>query len=558
MGILIVLSVSITLLSESPRETYQRALVQEQAAGDLKEAIALYQRAAAEAGSDRALAAKALIRAAGSEEKLREPHAIESYMQVLVRYSEQKEQVAIAQTRLAALRREAPAVRQSSAQTKTDLPTIVERALNTYCVTCHDQAGHVANLNLESLASHSIAENTTTWETLLRQLRARRMPPADQPRPDEGTYLTLISALEVALDQAYPVNATLSASPRVTDEELANRMAGFIWGQDAKPDAALLDAVRRGALQDPAVLEQQVRRMLRDPKSSALATGFFERWMLADGLKQLASSDKRNPALDEPLMQSFETESLLFFQSQIRDDRPAMELWTANYSYVNERLARLYGIQGISGNEFQRVTLSGSERAGILGQGSFLSVTSEGNRTSPSIRGKTILKLFLGTNPPDPPPNVPPVASTVVQAERPMRERLADHTVNRACASCHRIFDPLGFALENFDTTGALRRTQSGVPIDASGAFIDGTKFSGPAEFRKSLMKYRDAYYNSVTQRMLGFALGRQPLGWKVYDYEMPTVRAIVRQAAASDYRWSSIVLGIIKSTPFQMKNIVP
>jgi Protein of unknown function (DUF1592)/Protein of unknown function (DUF1588)/Protein of unknown function (DUF1585) len=575
MGILIVLSVSITLLSESPRETYQRALVQEQAAGNLKEAIALYRSAAAEAGSDRSLAAKALIRAAGAEEKLRDPHALESYMEILRTYSEQKEQVVIAQTRLAALRREAPTVRQPSGQTKTALPTVVERTLNTYCVTCHDQARNVANLNLESLGSHGIAENTAAWENVLRYLRARRMPPADQPRPDEGTYLTMISSLEVALDQAYPVNATLSTNARVTDEELANRMAGFIWGPDSRPDTALLEAAQRGRLRDPAVLEQQVRRMLRDPKSSALASAFFERWMLSDRIKDLAGSDKRSPDLvgeirlilapvdgpapEAPLLQSFETETRLFLQSQIRDDRPAMELWTANYSFVNAQLARHYGIQGVSGNEFRRVTLPGSERAGILGQGSFLSVTSQGTRTSPSVRGNAILKLFLGTDSPGPlPPNIPPLATSGVQADRSMRERLAEHTTNRACATCHRIFDPLGLSLENFDSNGAFRRTQNGVPVDASGAFIDGTKFNGPAEFRESLMKYRDAYYNGVTQRMLGFALGRQPLGWKVYDYEMPTVRAIVREAAASDYRWSSVVLGIVKSTPFQMRNIVP
>jgi hypothetical protein len=169
-----------------------------------------------------------------------------------------------------------------------------------------------------------------------------------------------------------------------------------------------------------------------------------------------------------------------------------------------------------------------------------------------------ILKLFTGTNPPDPPPNVPALASTTVQPDRPMRERLAEHTANRVCANCHRVFDPLGFALENFDMIGAFRRTQGGVPIDPSGALTDNTKFSGPKELRDALMMYRDAYYNSITERMLSFALGRQGLSWKVYDYEMPTVRAIVRDAATKDYRWSAIVLGIVKSTPFQMKNVVP
>lgn len=549
---------SMTLLSESPRETYQRALVQEQAVGNLQEAIALYQRVVTEAGPDRNLAAKALIRAAGAEEKLRESHAVDSYMQVLHVYSEQKEQVAVAQTRLAALRLATPVVQASGPTKTTDIPVVVERTLTTYCTTCHNQKANVANLNLEALNSQPIAEKAGAWENLLRKVRARTMPPADQPRPFEGSYLTLISALEVALDQAYPVNATLSTATRVTDEELANRMAAFLWGPDSKPDATLLDDARRGRLHDSAVLEQQVRRMLRDSRSSALVTNFFERWMLMDGLQQLSSSDRRSPELDESLLQSYENETKLFLESQIHDDRPAMELWTANYTFLNERVARVYGVPDISGNQFRRVTLPGSERTGILGQGSFLTVTSVSNRTSPSIRGRMILKLFTGTNPPDPPPNVPALASPTVQADRPMRERLAEHTSYRACASCHRIFDPLGFALENFDMVGAFRRVQGGILIDPSGALTDNTKFSGPKELRQALMMYRDAYYNSITERMLSFALGRQGLSWKVYDYEMPTVRAIVRDAAARDYRWSAIVLGIVKSTPFQMKNIVP
>jgi Protein of unknown function (DUF1592)/Protein of unknown function (DUF1588)/Protein of unknown function (DUF1585) len=557
-AVFMVSGLSMTLLSESPREMYQRALVQEQAVGNLKEAIALYQRVATEAGPDRNLAAKALIRAASSEEKLREPHAVDSYMQVLHMYSEQKEQVAVAQARLAALRLATPVVQASGSSAKTDIPPVVERALNTYCTTCHNQARNIANLNLEALNSQPIAERAGAWENLLRKVRARTMPPADQPRPGEGGYLTLISALEVALDQAYPVNATLSSATRVTDEELANRMAAFIWGPEAKPDAGLLDDARRGRLHDPAVLEQQVRRMLRDSKSSALTTNFFERWMLMDGLQQLSSSDRRSPELDESLLQSYENETKLFLESQIHDDRPAMELWTANYTFLNDRLARVYGVPNISGNQFRRVTLPGPERAGILGQGSFLSVTSFGNRTAPSIRGRMILKLFTGTNPPDPPPNVPPLAPTTVSADRPMRERLAEHTSNRVCANCHRIFDPLGLALENFDMIGAFRRTQGGVPIDPSGTLTDNTRFSGPKELREALTMYRDAYYNSITERMLSFALGRQGLSWKVYDYEMPTVRAVVRDAAANDYRWSAIVLGIVKSTPFQMKNVVP
>jgi hypothetical protein len=235
-----------------------------------------------------------------------------------------------------------------------------------------------------------------------------------------------------------------------------------------------------------------------------------------------------------------------------------MEVWTANYSFLNERLAKHYGISGVTGDDYRRVVLAGPERAGILGQGGFLTVTSQAERTSPSVRGISILRMFTGTNPPDPPPNVPAIAPQQAGAERPMRERLALHTTVPACAKCHSIFDPLGFSLENFDSVGAFRRTQAGVPVDASGTFVDGTKFSSPSEFRQLLVKHKDAYYNSIAQKMLGFALGRQALAWKVYDYEMPAVRAIVRESAAKDYRWSSLVVGVIKSAPFQMKNIVP
>jgi Protein of unknown function (DUF1588)/Protein of unknown function (DUF1585) len=209
----------------------------------------------------------------------------------------------------------------------------------------------------------------------------------------------------------------------------------------------------------------------------------------------------------------------------------------------------------VNGSNFQQVTYPDNRRAGILGQGSFLSVSSANDRTSPVARGKMILQMFLGVSPADPPPNVKPLKA---DDTRPLRVRMEEHRTNPACSSCHVSFEPIGLALENFSLNGQWRTTEGGSPIDASGTLVDGTKFNGPAELRASLLRYRDAYYSNITQKLLGYALGRDGRAWRIYDYEMPSVRAIVRESAANDYRWSAIVLGIVKSTPFQMKTIVP
>jgi hypothetical protein len=533
--------------AQTALELYQRALVQEQAAGNLPQAIELYRQAAKEAGGDRGLAARALIRAAGSYEKLGQPAASELYTEIMRTYPEQQEEVALAQSRLAALKRSSPqGAPTSPARTgRTDVSAVFDSFFETNCSTCHNQNRRSAGLSLEGLKTTNVAENTAIWEKVLQRLRARRDPPIGVRRPDEATFQSAISTLELALDQAYPVNASLNAAERVADAELASRMAKFIWNQS--PDAVLLDTVQRGTLRNPAVLEQQVRRMLRDPKANALVSDFFKRWVLWDSL------DKAQ-GVDEGLRQALGTETWLFLQSQIHEDRSALDLWTANYSFVNEQLARHYGISGVSGSEFQRVTFADNRRAGILGQGSFLTVSSMNNRTSPVERGKMILTMFFGIGPPDPPPNVPPVK----EDNRPIRGRMEEHRSNPACSNCHLAFEPLGTALENFNLTGQWRTSDGGSPIDASGTFVDGTRFNGPAELRAGLLKYRDAYYSNITQKLLGYALGRQARAWSVYDYEMPSVRAVVREAAANDYRWSSIILGIVRSTPFQMKTRVP
>jgi hypothetical protein len=555
LGILLVLCLSLLLLSQNAQETYQRALVQEQAAGKLPQAIELYLQAAKDAGKDRALAAKALIHAAGAQEKLGQPGAENLYSEVMRAYPEQLEQVNAAKLRLASLTLESPLKSIGAGLAATDVSSVASPMFEQYCIRCHNQTTHSAGLSLDTLNTKNVGENTAVWESVLRRLRARRDPPVGLARPDDKTYQSVVARLESALDQAYPTN-TPSTADRATDEEIAARMATFIWG--SAPDAPLLEDARQGKLHDPAVLDRQVKRMLQDPKSANLVVHFFEPKFNLDSLLNSRPDPANFPDFDTVLLQWMNLETRMFLDNQIREDHSALEIWTANYTFLNDRLARHYGIPDISGAEYRRVTLPGNTRAGLLGQGSVLTVTSQSNRTSPVSRGVWVLKNVFGVNPPDPPPNVPALRIPPGTPAGTMREMMAAHAANPACSSCHAIFDPLGLALENFDAIGRWRITDGGSAIDTSGAFPDGTRFTNPAEFRTGLLKFRDAYYSSMTQQLFGFALGRKARTWRVYDYEMPSVRAIVKMSAANDYRWSSIISGIVKSAPFQMKNIVP
>lgn len=545
LGLLSTLALSVALLGQNAQETYQQALAKEQANGNLKDAIKLYTQAVKFAGKDRALAAKALIHIAGAQEKLgQQAEAVNAYAEVLQTYPDQREQASLAQTRLDALR-QAPL-----ADSQKDVSSVSAPVFQTYCANCHNGTNKAGGLDLGSLNAKNVGENTVMWENVLRRLRARRDPPAGSTRPDDKTYRSMISKLETALDNAYPTNGPLQITARLTDTELATRIASFVW--NAAPDAPLLDDARRGKLQDPGVLDRQIVRMLRDPRSSSLISRFFEPWLSLDRLK-----DQSRKAADADLLQSMQTESRLFLENQLRENHNALELWTANYTYMNEDLARHYGIPNISGKEFRRVTWPDSTRSGILGQAGPLTVTSS-TRTSPVSRGVYVFTKFLGMEASPPPANVPPMREDPTGQGGPMRDRLAAHKVNPLCASCHITFDPLGLALENFDAVGKWRTTDGGSPIDASGTFIDGTRFSGPAELRAGLLKYRDAYYTNITQQLLAYALNRSGRGARIYDYEMPSVRSIVRAASSKDYRWSSIISGIVTSSPFQMKNLVP
>jgi len=345
--------------------------------------------------------------------------------------------------------------------------------------------------------------------------------------------------------QAHTPGAT---AYRLSDLELASRMSFFLWS--SIPDDELLEAAERGKLKDPPVLERQVRRMLADPRSNALVDNFAGQWLVLRNIRDVSPDPDSFPDFDENLRDAFLKETELFFESQLRDDRSVVELLSANYTYVNERLARHYGIANVYGDRFRRVTIEDPRRGGILGQGSLLTVTSYPNRTSPVLRGKWLLETILGTPPPPPPPNVPALQERGAGGKlASVRERLEAHRANPACSGCHSLMDPLGFALENYDPIGRWRNEDAGAAVDATGALPNGAKFEGMAGLRDLLLRQRDQFASTVTEKLLAYALGRN-----VEYFDMPSVRKIAHAAGASDYRWSSIILGIVKSAPFQMR----
>ncbi len=336
---------------------------------------------------------------------------------------------------------------------------------------------------------------------------------------------------------------------RVGDLELASRLSFFLWS--SIPDDELLQLAAHGKLSDPAVLEKQVRRMLADERSNALATNFAAQWLYLRNLRGMSRDFPTFPNFDDNLRQGFERETELFFESIVREDRSVLDLLRADYTFVNERLAKHYGIPDVYGSEFRRVTLPGDERRGLLGQGSVLAVTSYATRTSPVLRGKWLLENILGTPVPPPPPGVPPLEENHSGLRpRSVRERMEEHRKNPACAGCHNIMDPLGFSLENFDAVGAWRaRSESGGPIDASGKLVDGTPVDGPVSLRNALLARSGAFTQTLTEKLMTYAIGRG-----VEYYDMPTVRSIVRASQPNDYRFSSLILGIVRSAPFQMR----
>jgi len=346
-----------------------------------------------------------------------------------------------------------------------------------------------------------------------------------------------------------PDDVTPGSAYRITDVDLASRLSFFIWG--TPPDEELIGLAARAELSDDDVFEAQVRRMLADPRSEALSTRFAALWLRLQDLQKVDPDALSYPYFDEILADAMYRETVLLFDSLVREDRSVLELLTADYTFANERLARHYGIPGVTGAEFRRVDYADDHRRGVLGHGSVLVMTSHGNRTSPVKRGLWVLEVLLGTPPPPPPPNVPDLEETG-EAEggrfKSVAEQMAEHRANPACSSCHNVMDPIGLALDNFDVTGAWRIKDRGVPVDPAGQMFDGTMIEGPADLRSALLGRADVIVTHFAENLMAYAAGR-----RTEYYDMPTIRGIVRGAAADDFRISSFVLGVAKSPAFRM-----
>jgi hypothetical protein len=345
-----------------------------------------------------------------------------------------------------------------------------------------------------------------------------------------------------------PANVKPGTTYRISDLDLASRLSFFLWG--TIPDAELIEIARRSGLSRPDMFDRQVRRMLADPRSDALGTRFAAQWLRLQDLHKVEPDALSFPYFDESLADAMSRETELLFQHLVREDRSALDLLRADYTFVNERLARHYGIGGVSGPDFRKVSYPDETRRGLLGHGSVLTLTSHGNRTSPVLRGKWVLEVLLGSAPPPPPADVPDLEETKSAKDGRLlsvAEQLAQHRASPVCSSCHNVIDPIGLALDNFDVTGAWRIKDRGVPVNVKSELYDGTPLNGVGDLRAALLAKSDVVVTQLTERLLSYALGR-----RVEHYDMPTVRKIVREAKASDYRMSSLILGVVKSAAFR------
>ena len=349
------------------------------------------------------------------------------------------------------------------------------------------------------------------------------------------------------LEAAEP-RRTAGKSVRVADLDLASRLSFFLWG--TAPDSELMTVASQGRLSAPGMLDKQAKRLLADARSETLATRFASQWLRLNDVDQILPDAILYPYFDRTLGDSLIRETQLFFESIVREDRSVLDLLTADYTYVNERVAKHYGLPNVTGTAFRRVEVP-EYRRGLLGHGSMLLLTSVADRTSPVMRGKWIMEVLLGSPPPPPPPNVPALEETGAAVDGKLlsvRERMEEHRKNPACASCHRVIDPLGLALENFDVTGRWRIKDSGKPVDATGVMYDGTKLDGPASLRAALLSHQDVFLETFTENLMMYALGR-----RIEYYDMPAIRAIARGAGRNDNRISAFILGIVNSGAFQM-----
>ena len=400
---------------------------------------------------------------------------------------------------------------------------------------------------------------------VMRRAYRRPVAAADLKRPmefhrkaraEEGFDAGIGSALSAILVspeflfriEEDPAGVAPNTAYRISDLTLASRLSFFLWS--SIPDDELLDTAERGTLHKPRVLEQQVRRMLADARSRNLVSNFAEQWLYLRNLESITPDLRLFPDFDDNLRQAFRRETEMHFESVLREDRSVLELLKTDHTFLNERLAKHYGISHVYGDRFRRVALDrDDERGGLFRQGSVLTVTSYATRTSPVLRGKWVLENILGTPPPPPLPDVPALKDNTIAATLSVRERLAEHRANATCASCHNQIDPPGFALENFDGVGRWRTIEEGKPVDASGGLPDGSKFTGVAGLEAGVLNRPEIFVGTLTEKLLTFALGRG-----VEPYDAPAIRKIVRDARAADYRFSSIIVEVTRSTPFTMR----
>jgi len=388
-------------------------------------------------------------------------------------------------------------------------------------------------------------------ETLLSFYQAGKNQGNFESGIENALRLILASPKFLFRSETDPARMAAGSVYHVSDLDLASRLSFFLWS--SIPDDELLNVAVQGKLKDPAVLDREVRRMLADRKAEALVNNFAEQWLFLRNVQSVLPDEATFPNFDDNLRQSFKRETELFFESVMREDRGVMDLITANYTFVNERLAKHYDIPNVYGSQFRRVALTNDARRGLLGQGSILSVTSYPTRTSPVLRGKWIMENVMGTPPPAPPPNVPALKDQAQGGKvLSVRQLMEEHRKNAPCSTCHAVLDPLGFALESFNGVGEYRTKDASGPIDSSGQLADGTKIAGVVELRQALLKHPEYFVGTLTEKLLTFALGR-PLEY----YDMPVVRGIVEGAAGNDYRFSSIIAGIVKSEPFEMRRAV-
>jgi hypothetical protein len=367
-----------------------------------------------------------------------------------------------------------------------------------------------------------------------------------------GLQAMLASPYFIFRFEPTPAGAAPGTDVRIGDLELASRLSFFLWG--TIPDDRLLSLARHQKLSEPATFNAEVRRLLADPRAEALSTRFAAQWLRLQDLEKVHPDAFLFPDYDQQLAESMRRETELFFDHLVRNDRSILEMYTADYTFVNERLARHYGIPGVVGPEFRKVAYADTTRRGVLGHGSVLVQTSLGNRTSPVLRGKWVMEVLIGMPPPPPPPNVPDLEQTEGAKDgKPLttRQRMEIHRENPTCKSCHQYMDPIGLALDNFDVTGRLRHRENGAPLDTRGEMYDGMQVSTPADLTRSLLSRPIPLVRNFTENLLAYALGR-----RVEDHDQPTVRAIARDAALKDYRVSAFVMGVVNSKAFRTRRV--